>query len=74
MKTRIKKIIIMAVALFFLSVGSSFAHDQKGNQHKPRGHASGHYKKGHVYHPGWINKHHKPRYHYRDRYRHRKIP
>ena len=69
MKTRIKKIIIMAVALLFVSVGVSFAHDQKGNQHKPRGHAYGHYKKGYDYHPGWHNKHHKSRYHYRDRYR-----
>ncbi len=68
MKTRIKKIIIMAVALLFVSVGVSFAHDQKGNQHKPRGHAYGHYKKGYDYHPGWHKKHNKSRYHYRDRY------
>ena len=71
MKTRIKKIIIMAVALLFVSVGVSFAHDQKGNQHKPRGHAYGLYKKGYDYHPGWKIKHHKPKYHYRDRYRYR---
>ena len=73
MKTRIKKIIIMAVALFFVSVGVSLAHDQKGNQHKSRGHAYGHYKKGYDYHPGWYNKHHKYRYHYRDRYRYREV-
>ena len=73
MKTRIKKIIIMAVALIFVCVGVSFAHDQKGNQHKPRGHVYGHYKKGYDYHPGRHNKHNKSRYHYRDRYRHRKI-
>ena len=74
MKTRIKKIIIMAVALLFVSVGVSFAHDQKGNQHKPRGHAYGHYKKGYDYHPGWHKKHNKSRYHYRDRYRYREVP
>jgi len=73
MKTRIKKIIITAVALFFVSVGVSLAHDQKGNQHKSRGHAYGHYKKGYDYHPGWYNKHHKYRYHYRDRYRYREV-
>ena len=74
MKTRIKKIIIMAVALLFVSVGVSFAHDQKGNQHKPRGHAYGFYTKGYDYHPGWHNKHHKPKYNSRDRYRYQKIP
>jgi hypothetical protein len=73
MKTLIKKIIIMTVALFFVSVGASFAHDQKGNQHKPRGHAYGHYKKECDYHPGWHNKHHKAKYHYRDRYRYREV-
>ena len=51
MKTRIKKIIIMAVALFFVSVGVSFAHDLKGSQHKSPGNAYGHYKKG--YYPSF---------------------
>ena len=74
MKTRIKKIIIMAVALLFVSVGVSFAHDRKGNQHKPPGHAYGHYKKGYDYHPGWHKKHNKSRYHFRDRYRYREVP
>ena len=74
MKTRIKKIIIMAVALLFVSVGVSFAHDQKSNQHKPRGHAYGHYKKGYDYHPGWYSKHPKPKYKFRDRYRYREVP
>ena len=74
MKTRIKKIIIMAVALFFVSVGVSFAHDQKSNQHKPRGNAYGYYKKGYDYHPGWYNKHPKPKYNSRDRYRYREVP
>ena len=73
MKTRIKKIIIMAVALLFVSVGLSFAHDLKGSRHKPRGHAYGHYKKGYDCHPGRHHKHHKPKYHYRDRYRHREV-
>ena len=74
MKTRIKKIIIMAVALLFVSVGVSFAQDLKGRQHKSPGHANRHYKKGYDYHPGWHNKHHKSRYHYRDRYRYREVP
>ena len=74
MKTRIKKIIIMAVALLFVSVGVSFAHDVKGSPKKAPGNAYGHYKKGYDYHPGWHNKHHKSRYHYRDRYRYREVP
>ena len=37
MKTRIKKIIIMAVALLFVSVGVSFAHDVKGSPKKGAG-------------------------------------
>ena len=74
MKTRIKKIIIMAVALLFVSVGVSFAHDQKSTKHKPRGHAYGHYKKGYDYHPGWSKRHLKPKYNFRDRYRYREVP
>jgi hypothetical protein len=74
MKTQIKKIIIMAVALLFVSVGVSFAHDLKGSHHKSRGHAYGHYKKGYDYHPGWHKKHHKPKYNFRDRYRYREVP
>ena len=73
MKTRIKKILIMAVALLFVGAGVSLAHDVKGNQQKLRGHAPGHYKKGDDYHPGWYAKRHTPQYHYRDRYRHRKV-
>ena len=73
MKTRIKKIIIMAVAILFVSVGVSFAQDLKNRQHKTRGNAYGHYKKGYDHNPGWHKKHPKDRYHYRDRYRHRKV-
>ena len=50
MKTRIKKIIIMAVAILFVSVGVSFAQDLKNRQHKTRGNAYGHYKKGYDHH------------------------
>ena len=74
MKTRIKKIIIMAVALFFVSVGVSFAHDVKGSPKKAPGNAYGYYKKGYDYHPGWYNKHPKPKYNFRDRYRYREVP
>jgi hypothetical protein len=73
MKTRIRKIIITAVALLFVSVGVTFAHDGKRGHHKPRGHAHGHYKKGYDDHHGWHNKHHKSKYHYRDRYRYREV-
>ena len=60
MKTRIKKIIVMTVALLFLGVGVSFAHDGNRKHHKPRGNAHGHYKNGYDDHHGWHNKHHKP--------------
>jgi len=71
MKTRIKKIIIMAVALLFVSVGVSFAHDVKGSPKKAPGNAYGYYKKGYDYHPGWNKRHPKPKYNFRDRYRYR---
>ena len=73
MKTRIRKIIIMAVALLFVSVGVSFAHDLKDNRYKPPGNAYGHYKKGYDHHPGWKIKHHPPKYHYRDKYRYHRL-
>jgi hypothetical protein len=73
MKTRIRKIIIMAVALFFVSVSLSFAHDVKVNSKKVPGNAYGHYKKGYDYHPGWYNKQPKPKYNFRDRYRYREV-
>jgi hypothetical protein len=73
MKTRIKKIIIMAVAMLFVSVGVSFAHDLKGSQHKPHGNAYGLYKKGYGHPPGWNNKYQKPENNVRDRYRYREV-
>ena len=75
MKTRIKKIIIMAVALLFVSVGVSFAHDVKGNSKKAPKNVYGQYKKGpDDRYPGWNKKHPKPKYNFRDRYRYREIP
>jgi len=69
MKTQIKKIVIVAVALLFVSAGVSLAHDLKGHPKKAPGHSYGHYKKGYDHHPGWYHKYHKPnRYHCRDRY------
>ena len=73
MKTRITKIIIITVALLFVSVGMSFAHDVKGNPKKAPRNAYRHYKKGHDYHPGWNKKHYKNRRHYRERYRYREV-
>lgn len=75
MKTRIRKIIIMAVALLFVSVGVSFADDgKKGNSKKAPGNAYGHYKKGYDFHPCWNKKHPEPKYYYRDRYHYRQVP
>jgi len=82
MRSGIKKIILLTVAMLFLGTGVSFAHDRYS---KPPGNAYGHYKqKGH---PVWHNKHPKAkwqhdrscdqprhyqeRYHYHDSYRHR---
>ena len=60
MNIRIKKIIIAAVALFFVSSGVAFAH---GSNHRPPGNAYGHYKvKKHHY--GWHKKHYKPQRHH----------
>jgi hypothetical protein len=71
MKTRIKKIILMAVALLFVSVGVSFAHDFKGYSRMAPGNTYGHYKKGNNdRHPGWNKKHPEPRHNFRDRHRH----
>ena len=60
MKTQIKKIIITAVALLFVSVGVSFAHDGNRKHHKPHGNDHGRYKNGYDNHHGWHNKHYKP--------------
>jgi hypothetical protein len=68
MKTRIRKIIIMAVALFFVSVSLSFAHDVKVNSKRAPGNAYGHYKKGYDYHPGLHKKHYKQKRHFGERY------
>ena len=57
MKTRIKKIIIAAAALLFVSSGVSFAHDWN---HKPHGRSIDHYK-AKKHHHGWSHKHHKPK-------------
>ena len=74
MKTRIEKIIIMAVALLFVSVGISFAHDFKSNQKKAQGSSHVQNKKGHDhYHPGWYKKHPKPNHFVWERNHLRKI-
>ena len=73
MKTRIKKIVIMAVALLFVSVGVSFAHDRNRGNHKSRSHANGHYKKGYDdqydRHHNKRSNHHRKRHHYREVHR-----
>ena len=73
MKTRIKKIIIIAAALLFLGSGVSFAHDWHRGYHRPPGHAHGHYKKWHGHHHGWHKKHYKHRRHHRERYVYKEV-
>jgi hypothetical protein len=62
MKTRIKKLIIIAAALLFLGTGVSFAHDGNDRNHRPPGKAYGHYKVQ-KHHPGWSDEHFKPNRH-----------
>jgi hypothetical protein len=58
MKTRIKKIIMIAAALIFVGSGVSFAHDWNDRNHKPPGKAYGQYKVQ-KQSPGWNHKHFK---------------
>jgi hypothetical protein len=69
MKTLIKKIIITAVALLWVSVGVSFAHDGDRKHPKHRDRDRGHYQKGYDDHHGRHNKHYTPPKHI---YRHYK--
>jgi hypothetical protein len=59
MKTRIKKIIMIAAAMVFLGSGVSFAHDWNDRDHKPSGKAYGHYQVKKIP-PGWAHKNLKP--------------
>ena len=59
MKTRIKKIIMIAAALIFVSAGVSFAHDWNDRDHKPPGKAYGYYQVKKLP-PGWTNKNFRP--------------
>ena len=59
MKTRIKKIIMVAAALLFVGSGVSFAHDWNDLDYKPQGKAYGHYQVKKVP-PGWANQKFKP--------------
>ena len=55
MKTQIKKIIMIAASLLFVTSSVSFAHDWNDRNHKPPGKAYGHYKVQ-KQHPGWNTK------------------
>jgi hypothetical protein len=55
MKTRIKKIIMIAVALIFVGSGESFAQDWNDRGPKPPGNAYGNYQVKKLP-PGWANK------------------
>jgi hypothetical protein len=59
MKTRIKKIIMIAAALIFVSAGVSFAHDWNDRNHKPPGKTYGYYQVKRLP-PGWANKNFRP--------------
>jgi len=59
MKTRIKKIIIVAAAMIFVTSGVAFAHDWNDRDHKPPGKAYGHYQVKKLP-SGWTNKNIKP--------------
>ena len=59
MKTRIKKIIMIAAALIFVSSGLSYAHDWNDRDHKPPGKAYGYYQVKKLP-PGWTNKNFRP--------------
>ena len=59
MKTRIKKIIMIAAALIFVSAGVCFAHDWNDRNHKPPGKAYGYYQVKKAP-PGWANKNFRP--------------
>jgi len=73
MKTRIKKITVIAAALLFLGSGVSFAHDWNRGYYRPHGHAYGHYKKWYGHHGGWHKKHFKHRRHHRGRYVYKEV-
>ncbi len=72
MKTRMKKIIIVAAALLFLGSGVSFAHDWNDRSHKQRGHAYGH-NKVKKNQSGWNNKHFRRSPHYSKRYVYKEV-
>jgi hypothetical protein len=67
MKSRIKKIIICAAALVFVTSGVSLAHDSNKRHHKSQRKAYGHHQvKKH--HPSSSYKHFKPGKHYRNQH------
>jgi hypothetical protein len=59
MKTRIKKIMLIAAALLFVSSGVAFAKNWNDRDHKPGGKAYG-YDQVKKQPPGWANKNFKP--------------
>ena len=59
MKTKIKKIIILAAALVFVSAGAAIAHDRNERDQKP-GSKSGDYYVVKKAPAGWNDKHLKP--------------
>jgi len=58
MKTRIKKIIMIAAALLLVSSGVAFANDRNDRNQRPSGKAYGHYNLQ-KHHPGWNATHDK---------------
>jgi len=72
MKTRIKKIIIVAAALLFVGSGVSFAHDWNDRDHKPPGKAYGH-SQVKKQPPGLAKKNFKPYPYYSKRYVYKEV-
>jgi hypothetical protein len=72
MKTRIKKIILIAATLLFVGSGVAFAHDWNDRDHNPPGKAYGYYQVKKLP-PGWTNKNFRPNPYYSKRYVYKEV-
>jgi hypothetical protein len=72
MKTRMKKMIMIAAALLFATSGVAFAHDWNDRNHKPPGKAYGHYKVQ-KQRPGWNTGHFKSKHRIPQKYVYKKV-
>lgn len=72
MKTRIQKVIMIAVALLFVTSGVSFANDRHNRNRKPPGKAYGHYKVQ-KHQTGWYHRPVKRNPHFSKRYAYKAV-